>query len=538
MAGGEEEVAIFCSGTSRFVAELSENDVTTLGSSAVVSFLPLSTRLAHLSISTLFAMSALSIAKQALGREKPRSSVTEWVDILTSASYDDEVYDGIPELIDSIDLQASGPAEVSRAIRKKIKHGNTHQQYRALVILHALVENSGHKFQTSFADGQLTDAIRHLATDSLTDPKVKRKVIAVLASWHRQFAQDPSMHQVAGLYRQVKPAEPPRRPQVDRHAIEEREAEAERKRKEEKAAKEEAKLKARQDKEKSKLEEQAKRKRAKESPKVGPRKAFNFEQERPQVLNAIAEASSAASNLINAITLVNTEHDSLLTNERVQECLTKAKLARKPIVRYIQLVENEELIGTLIETHERISAAVETYDKLSNPDVTEQDVDDVSKGLAAAQIDDSDVQRLQDKQRAAVKRAAGRRQPLIDGGDDGGGGATVPSHLHPDLQDLSFGTLGSEQRYDKASSKHISDADPTLCSDLPPPIRPTSFGSSDEEHRHGSLSDYSDYESSDEETHQRAGPSTSAQKPYVHTAAPEAKSGVPVEDPFADPFAD
>ena len=57
----------------------------------------------------------------------------------------------IPELIDSIDLQASGsvlslllhdsyfdhshsPAEASRAIRKKIKHGSSHQQYRALVV--------------------------------------------------------------------------------------------------------------------------------------------------------------------------------------------------------------------------------------------------------------------------------------------------------------------------------------------------------------------------------------------------------------------
>ena len=67
---------------------------------------------------------------------------------------------------------------------------------------------------------------------------------------------------------------------------------------------------------------------------------------------------------MNAITLVNTENDSLQTNERVQECLTKAKQCRKPIVRYIQLVENDELIGTLIDTNERIIAALEMYDKV------------------------------------------------------------------------------------------------------------------------------------------------------------------------------
>ena len=63
----------------------------------------------------------------------------------------------IPQLIHSIDLQASGsvftsphpapldlscsPAEASRAIRKKIKHGNTHQQYRALVVRSPLLRH-------------------------------------------------------------------------------------------------------------------------------------------------------------------------------------------------------------------------------------------------------------------------------------------------------------------------------------------------------------------------------------------------------------
>lgn len=37
------------------------------------------------------------------------------------------------------------------------------------------------------------------------------------------------------------------------------------------------------------------------------------------------------------IQLVNTETDSVQSNERVQECLGKAKLARKQIVRYIQV---------------------------------------------------------------------------------------------------------------------------------------------------------------------------------------------------------
>lgn len=122
-----------------------------------------------------------------------------------------------------------------------------------------------------------------------------------------------------------------------------------------------------------------------------------------------------------------------------------------------QLVENEEIIGTLIETNERIIAALESYDKvglcdlqfsctlicpnqLSDPNVTEKDVEEVQQGLVAVQISGSEVQRLQEKQRAAVQRAVRQRSRIEDD-------VALGSPIHPDLQDLSFGELGSEQRY-------------------------------------------------------------------------------------------
>ncbi|TFY72806.1 hypothetical protein EVG20_g226 [Dentipellis fragilis] len=474
-------------------------------------------------------MAAISLAKSAaaaLTREKPRSSITEWVDILTSSNYENEVYDGIPELIDSINLQAAGPAEASRALRKKLKHGNAHQQYRALVILNALVENSGHKFQTTFADGQLTDAIRHLASDPLTDPKVKRKLIGVLASWQRQFKDDRSMATVAGLYRQCHGAKQESREHADHER--EREREQEKRRQEEKNVREEAKRKAKLEKEAEKERERERLKKAAEAKKRPAkdtirRKPFNFEEEKPKVMNSIANASSAANNLINAITLVNTEHDSLQTNERVQECLTKAKQSRKLVVRYIQLVEDEEFIGTLIDTNERIISALDTYDKLSKPDITEQDVEQVQKDLAGTHIGDSELSKLHEKQRAAVQRAVRHREK------DRAHDADEPPHsagLHPDLHDLSFGTLGNEQ------------------GKLPPPIRPTVYGSDDDEvYRRGSLSDFSDYESSDEAMHARAGPSSGTHHyQYSSDDEPPASSKTrpshEEEDPFADPFMD
>ncbi|KAH8099290.1 hypothetical protein BXZ70DRAFT_290826 [Cristinia sonorae] len=481
-------------------------------------------------------MSAMSLAKQAysaFNREKPHSSITEWIEILTSKSYDDEAYDGIPELVDSISIQATGPAEASRAIRKKLKHGDSHQQYRALVILRALVENGGQKFQSSFADSQLTDAIKSLAQESATDPKVKKKLLAVLASWHSQFKDDPSMSFVANLYKQCKPADTATRMRLEANVLNtggldydgeyiERKRREERE-KREKKEEEKRKLKEAKEAEKAKLRQEEEARRRKATQSKSKRKPFNFEQEKPQILTSIASASQASSNLVNAITLVNTEHDSLQSNARVQECLEQAKVVRKGIVRYIQLVENEEMIGTLIETNERIIAALEMYDTLSKPHVTERDVEEVQRGLAAANMQDSELGKLQQKQRAAVQRSISRSSLVQE---------EPSSSVHPDLQDLTFGApLGAEQ------------------SKLPPPIRPTtSRYSSDDDTRHGSLSDYSDYASSDEETHNRASGSglQSARRRYVTVSDDDdvdarkyPKRGLLQEDdPFADPFAD
>ncbi|KAJ6504395.1 hypothetical protein DFH09DRAFT_1201542 [Mycena vulgaris] len=467
----------------------------------------------------------MSFAK-AFTREKPHSSISDWVDILTADSVEEEAYDGIPELVDSINLQGTGPTEASRAIRKKLKHGRPHQQYRAVVILKALVENCGHKFQTTFADGQLTDTLKHLANDANTDKKVKRKLLLVMNSWHDQFKSDPSMAMVAGLYKQVRHDRHERSNQLDTLGLPDVDTL-------EREAKRKAKAEREKAKEMQRLEEAERRRKEKEQKNRPKRAPFDFEREKPQVLGSIVEASQASSNLVNAITLVNQEKESLLTNLRVQECLVKAKQARKPVVRYIQLVENEDLIGTLIETNDRIITALEMYDKLSTPNPeSEADVTNaVTAGLAAAHINISqtELDKLQGKQRAAVARA---KQNSFSRGK----APVEPEHdtnLHPDLQDLNFGPLGSSSQ------------------NLPAPLRPSALSDDGDEpneaYARGSLSDFSDYDSSDEETHNVAGPS---HRDYVTVSddeatgyrgtkvgSPVSKGALVVDDPFADPFA-
>lgn len=93
---------------------------------------------------------------------------------------------------------------------------------------------------------------------------MRKKVLAVLASWSRQFKDDHGAAGIAGLYRQVKPAGS----EGHREALVERERESEKRRKEKEGAKRKAKEK--------RLEEARSTKAT--SRTAASRKQFNFEQ--------------------------------------------------------------------------------------------------------------------------------------------------------------------------------------------------------------------------------------------------------------------
>lgn len=192
--------------------------------------------------------------------------------------------------------------------------------------------------------------------------------------------------------------------------------------------------------------------------------------------------------------------------------------------------------------------------QLSKPVVTEKDVQDVQDGLAKANIRDSELGKLQQKQRAAVARAVvrsnsntGIRSPSTTRER----GPSAPREgAHDDLRDLSFGR-----------------APPSLQAPIRPSRADDSSGDERPVDRRGSLSDFSDHASSDEEAHTHwasrdagAGSRTpyrstgwdtgsrSASKARAYAGLPEesednlprsaGKKKAVEEDPFADPFAD
>lgn len=124
-----------------------------------------------------------------------------------------------------------------------------------------------------------------MASDPTLDPKVKKKLIAVLAAWQAQFKDDSSMTLVAGLYRQCKLDTHRHSTQLSTQGLV-MESENERRQREEKERKrEDEKRKAKEEERQKKEEEERRKKVEKEKKKKSSttqakvkRKPFDFEE--------------------------------------------------------------------------------------------------------------------------------------------------------------------------------------------------------------------------------------------------------------------
>lgn len=108
---------------------------------------------------------------------------------------------GIPDLVEAIKLQATGPAEAARAIRKKLKYGNIHRQLRALTLLDGLIQNAGSRFQRTFADEMLLERLRVCGTADLSDPLVRDKCKVLFRQWAVEYKNVRGLEQIAALYK-------------------------------------------------------------------------------------------------------------------------------------------------------------------------------------------------------------------------------------------------------------------------------------------------------------------------------------------------
>ena len=319
-------------------------------------------------------------------QKKPYSSISVHIEHLTSESYDEDDLAGIPDLIEVIRLQDSGPTEAARALRKKLKYGNVHRQLRSLTILDGLLQNGGNRLQRSvFADEPLLERLRIAASDPLSDQEVRAKCKVLFGQWAASSKEQPGLEGANSLYRQLpkKTKGFDDRRQQSR-LLRENEEES---RREDPFAADEDREPAPETRRPSVLTKAS----GPSSPKTsishpvsqpiglssGPTfgfgksskkknkvKGFSLEKEKPAMLQSIAASSVASTNLNNALKLVNREHKRVSDDHEVAKRFETCKQLRRQILRYIQYVESDDYLGGLIHANEELITALMAYEVL------------------------------------------------------------------------------------------------------------------------------------------------------------------------------
>ncbi|KAJ0119806.1 VHS domain-containing protein [Diaporthe amygdali] len=322
-------------------------------------------------------------------QKKPFSAVTVTVENLTSEAYEEDDLSGIPDLVEVVKLQATGPTEAARAIRKKLKYGSVHRQLRALTILDGLIQNAGPRFQRAFADEPLLERLRVCGTSDLSDPDVKKKCSELFRSWATEYKNTPGLERIAKLYKEL-----PKRKQVvtqeRSRVIRETENPFGEDEDEQPASPEPAQpsssrspppnfstpvtgqinsfshVSSSKDKKKSKDKDKKKSKHRK----------FNLEAEKDSMKTAIAEASIAATNLMNALQSINREKERISENQLAVQHFEACKQLRRKILRYIHHVESEQWLGSLLHANDELVQALMTFEQLDRSIDADSDSDD------------------------------------------------------------------------------------------------------------------------------------------------------------------
>ncbi|KAG9254659.1 uncharacterized protein F5Z01DRAFT_86106 [Emericellopsis atlantica] len=323
-------------------------------------------------------------------QKKPYSAVTVTIENLTAESYDEEDFSGIPELVEVIKLQSTGPSEAARAIRKKLKYGSVHRQIRALVILDGLIQNAGPRFQRAFADEPLLERLRVCGTSDLSDPDVRKKCRELFREWSA-FKDTPGLQKIAALHRELpkkKVAVTQERSKVIRETEanpfgdEEEEAARE-------AAQQKASASGPSHKPSSSTASAVAMQKAgagssffssskdkKKDKSKGKRKPFNLEAEKPQMKAVIADASISSTNLLNTLQTINRETERISDNPSAVEKFEACKQLRRRVLRYIHHVEDEHFLGSLLNANDALVHALMSFEQMDNAIDADSDSDD------------------------------------------------------------------------------------------------------------------------------------------------------------------
>lgn len=258
-------------------------------------------------------------------------------------------------------------------------------------MLDGLIENAGPRFQRAFADEPLLERLRVAATDSLSDVEVKHKCQVLFRQWAVDYKSTPGMERTAALHKQLPQRKRPVR-QEQSKVLKDSEPETNedpfsnndsvsvsggpvqslRTPVNGSSSSASASLPVANV---TSLPKSSKSKHDKIGKKVKS-KPFNLEKEKPQLLQTIASSSVASTNLMNSLKLINREHKRVSEDPETVKRFETCKLLRRQILRYIQHVESEQWLGSLIHANEELVTALMSFEVLDKSLEDDSDSED------------------------------------------------------------------------------------------------------------------------------------------------------------------
>lgn len=349
-------------------------------------------------------------------------------------------------------------------IGKKLKYGSHHQQVRGLVLLDALVSNAGKSFQRKFGDEMLLERLRTMAADPMTDREIKNRLAGMFIGWNADFKDIPAMSGVAHLKDSLprkQKAAPAVRPPTPDSGDEEDVVPQSRSRGHSRNTSEAGPSTPRQPSRKSSIPANSatdsptskykyvepttppKEKTSSsffggssssktKTPKGNQPIKVSLEKEKPRILQTIAAANQASTNLQNALKHVNKEDSSFLADPSITKSHKDCRELRKHVLHYIAGIESEEWVGTLLQTNDELVSALQLFEQYriiaTAPDSDEEEQRELQR-KHITEVYGVDDQDLPPRKPARPSSKAAPTGPLVSRANKPGHAALAPASI-------------------------------------------------------------------------------------------------------------
>ncbi|KAF9275866.1 putative actin patch assembly and actin polymerization protein [Mortierella alpina] len=264
-----------------------------------------------------------------MGIFTPDTIITPQIDILTNAPVISNWYtiNGLCQAVNSVD---GGAKEAARALRKKLRAGDSQQQMNSITVMQALIDGCGSKFKAELATIKFGLVIQQVMESKSTDHRVKGRLMERLSVWATTFSSDPSLEVIPQLYHKLSMDDVMRGVPTS----------------------EAMSLPHRPD----------------SSPFMRPA-APNREQHKMQIMQDIELANSNAHMLVEAVSFADPELEAVEENALICEFQSKCITLQRGIQIYLSEVTNEttpdeRCLAALLACNEELVLALGAYNRM------------------------------------------------------------------------------------------------------------------------------------------------------------------------------